>query len=149
MHRQDGARARGDCRLHLIQVDVARVQANIYEYGPRTGPDNHVGRCNEAHRRCDDLVARPDAGCKQSHLHARGGRSLGPDGTAAQISRQRRFELGDFRTARQPARSQNLRDALDGLLVEGRARERQHLLHKNSPQPQWLMSGPPAPHPPR
>src|SRR6185437_16409862 len=43
MHRHDGAGARGDRRLGLLQVDVARVEADIDEHWPRPDPHDDVG----------------------------------------------------------------------------------------------------------
>jgi len=130
VHRQDRTRARGDRRLRLLQIHVARIEVDVDEYGPGTYTHDDVRRGDEAHRRSNHLISRADAAGEQGHLQSRRRRSLSPYRSAAEIGRQLGFELRDLRSARQPARAQHLRYRGDGLLVDHGPRERQPRLRR-------------------
>src|SRR6185312_8042529 len=76
MHRHDRAGARRDRRLDLIEVDIAAIEIDIDEHRMRAHAHDDIRGGDEAHRRRDDLIARPDAGREQRMLEARGRGSL-------------------------------------------------------------------------
>ena len=61
MHRHERAGARRDRRLDLVEIDVARVEVDVDEHRARADAHDDVGGGDEAQRRRDHLVARPDA----------------------------------------------------------------------------------------
>ena len=47
VHRHDGARARGDRRLYLSEIDIARVEPDVDEHRPRADAHDDVGGSDE------------------------------------------------------------------------------------------------------
>src|SRR3569833_344556 len=136
----DGPRAWRDGSLDLIEINVAGIQTHVDEDRPSPYTDNNIGSGDEAQGRCNDLITGPDTTRAQRHLQAGGRGGLSPYRPAPEILRELPFELGYFRAGREPSGAQHFDDGLDGLLVEGGARKRQHLRHD-----QPLMSGPREP----
>ena len=62
MHGQDGPRARGDCGLHALGIDVLGYRVDIREHGLQTGMDDGIDRGAKGHGRGNHLVARVQAG---------------------------------------------------------------------------------------
>ncbi len=102
VHRQDGTGSRRDRGFHLVQIDVAGIEADIHEHRVRADPYDDVRRRDEAQRGRDHLVALTDPAREQSHFEPRRSGGLGAHRSSAKIARKRRLELHHLRTAGDP-----------------------------------------------
>jgi hypothetical protein len=123
--RDDRARGRRDRGLDAVEVDVARDRIDVDEDRPGADFEDDVAGGDPGERRGDDLVARADAGDAQRDLHRAGAGVEGAHRAAAAILGELRLEGLHLRPGRDPAGAQHLGHAGDGLVVDGRTRERQ------------------------
>jgi hypothetical protein len=72
MHGHDRARPRTDRCFHLIQIEVARVEVHVDEYGMRAPAHDHIRSGDEREGRQDHFVSGTDAAGLESDLHGCG-----------------------------------------------------------------------------
>src|ERR1019366_342945 len=110
-----GARARGGGRKPWVHVERGRVY--VGEHRPGAAVEDGIGRCDEAVRRDDHLVAGADPGRKQGEVQGgraagNGDRVRGPDPVG-----EGALELGDARSLGDPAAADRLGDQGDLLVA--------------------------------
>ena len=72
VYRHDRFGSVGDCPLDLIRIDIRRGWIDIHEHRFSSGVGNRFSSGNKRIRRCDDFIARPDAGCQQCEMQSAG-----------------------------------------------------------------------------
>ena len=66
VHRENPSRPGRNRGFNAVRIDVKRVPINIHEHGLRTEITDGLYRGYEGKRRCDDLIARFDAGARKA-----------------------------------------------------------------------------------
>ena len=129
MRRNDRSRRGSDGRLDLHEVDVARHEIAVDEYGSGANLGDHVEHGKKTLRGRDHFGAGADACELQCDLDRRRRRRQGSHRAAAAHCAQPRFEFAYPGAAGDVPRTQYFGDAGDGLLVDLRTGELQRRRH--------------------
>ena len=118
MHRHDGTGVGGDGGLDARRIEVAGVGLDIDEHRRGAGLEDGRGGGDEAHRRGDDLVARPDIERQQRHVQRPRAARHGQGVALLEIGRKPRLELRHVRACREDVAFQHLGEAVELGLAE-------------------------------
>ncbi len=147
VHDDDRARARREHRFHRRRVQIQRVRLDVGKDDARAHVLDHVGRRRERERGRHHLVARPDAGRGERHVHCGGTGAQRERARGAEVRGELLLEAPRLRPGRDPGRAQRVHDLRDLLLTECVTAERQVLTpHRESTAPRrgGTAAAPPA-----
>ena len=134
MHRQDGARARGDARRHRGRIEVEGHGIHIGEHGCRTGMEDRIDRRAERQWRRDDLITRRQTRREQTQMQGCG---TGVDRHClldALVGSEIALEAGHLGPRSQPAATQAVHHLVNfGLADERRPESQETFTHPKTP----------------
>ncbi len=118
MHGHDGPGLGRDGGLDARGIEVAGVGLDVDEHRRRARLEDGGGGGDEAHRRGDDLIARPDIERQQRHVQRAGAARHGEGMALPEIRREPRLELRHLGAGREDVAFEHLGEPVELGLAE-------------------------------